>query len=32
MKIFWANAPSLYMLAKKIDDMLAQEIVTMLAY
>lgn len=26
MKIFWANALSLYMLAQKIDDILAQKI------
>ena len=30
--MFWANAPSLDMLAQKIDDMLAQKIDTMLAY
>ena len=30
--MFWANDPSLDMLAHKIDDMLAQKINTMLAY
>ena len=30
MKTFWASAPSLDMLAHKIDDMFAQENVNML--